>query len=294
VSPTVVQSFVVAPDGRVWNGGGWNDSSGKPVSTPAAVLGDQAADQFVGSGGIAAVMLPSGHVLTFAIASDSHVWLAGEWRPDAGAVAAPAVLDTATTWEKGAPIAAVLRAPALVDVFLVGNDGRMWLAGEWDASSLQAVRGPQGFDQVAPSWMVGAGIGATLRPSGDVSTAVIGNDGVVWGSGDWTPGSDAGTTPPVREPVNNGTLYVGGPIASYNRSPATIDLWTMGGDGNPWTVTIEFGLPGNQAWTAPQALQVGKTWSLQSGIAAVNRSGVISLAVVGADGAVWNAGTYGP
>jgi hypothetical protein len=176
----------------------------------------------------------------------------------------------------------------------------MWLAGEWNPSTFgPALRAPQGFDQHAPSWPAGAGVAATLRSDGSVSTVVLGGDGVFWRSGEWTPDADAGgaTSPPARAPQNSGSFFVGGPLAASVRTIASIDTWTLGLDGRIWSGgTIQFGVAGGQAWSTPYALDNAATgqWGVGSGIGAVTRGGVVSLAVIGKDGAMWNAGTFSP
>jgi hypothetical protein len=211
-----------------------------------------------------------------------------DWRPLPG----PEVFDLATQH-----VAAVSRAPGVLDLFVIGNDSRVWTnnwsqtrttSGGWNAD-WGALPGQAKFNLSTQH------VAAVSRAPGVIDLFVIGSDaagnnGHVW-TNNW---SQAGTT-------NGGWNADWGPlpgsavfdfatqhVAVVSQSQENLDLFVIGDDSRVWSDQWSQGGGWSGDWR-PLPGQAKFNLSTQH-VAAVSRApGVLDLFVIGSD-AVGNNG----
>lgn len=175
--PNKLDVFVVGSDGRVYTAawdqhvadakwrGWWNIQEGKncpPGALVSAVSRDpNKLDVFVVGN--------DGRIYT--AAWDQHVGQAkwrGWWNIQEGKNCPP-----------GAPVNAVSRDPNKLDVFVVGNDGRVYTAA-WDQNVAQAKWRGWWNIQEGKNCPPGAPVAAASRDANKLDVFVVGNDGMVY------------------------------------------------------------------------------------------------------------------
>ncbi len=139
----------------------------------------------------------------------------------------------------GAPVTAVARRPDHLDLFVTGNDGRVytswWQAGQDWSGVNDNWRSIGGF------FPIGAPLAVAARKSDHLDVFITGNDGWIytswWHAGiDWSGIND-------NWPNLGGTFPVGAPLAATTRNPDHLDVWVTGNDGRVYTTWWHQGRP---------------------------------------------------
>ena len=130
-----------------------------------------------------------------------------------------------------APVTAIARTPDIIDLFVTGNDGRVytswWVAGsDWSGVN-DRWRNIGGF------FPPGAPVAAVARKPGNIDLFITGNDGRVYTSW-WVGGSDwSGLNDRWR---NIGGIFPpGAPLSAVARTPDNLDVFVSGNDGRVYT-----------------------------------------------------------
>ena len=131
----------------------------------------------------------------------------------------------------GAPIAAVVRNPNQIDLFITGNDGRVYTSG-WTAGRDWSGLGDR-WRNIGGIFPPGAPISAVARNPNQLDVFVTGNDGRVYTSW-WTAGRDwSGLGDRWR---NIGGIFPpGAPLGAVARNPNQLDIFVTGNDGRIYT-----------------------------------------------------------
>ncbi len=279
-SPNNLDLFVVGNDGRVyssWWSAGY-DWSG--VNDTWRSLGGY----FPVGAPVSAVARSPNNLDLFVVGNDGRVytswWSAGrDWS---------GVNDT---WRSlggyfpvGAPVSAVARSPDNLDLFVVGNDGRVytsWWSAGYDWSGVNDT-----WRSLGGYFPVGAPVSAVARSPNNLDLFVVGNDGRVYTSW-WSAGRDwSGVNDTWRS--LGGYFPVGAPVSAVARSPNNLDLFVVGNDGRVYTSWWSAG----RDWSG-----VNDTWRSLGGyfpvgapVSAVARSpNNLDLFVVGNDGQMYTS-----
>ncbi|MFF0434115.1 hypothetical protein ACFYU9_18030 [Streptomyces sp. NPDC004327] len=195
----------------------------------------------------------------------------GTWNAEWFTVPGAAVFDT------GRPITSVSRSEENVDLFVVGNDNRVWSQfwsaqagwhGDWFPVPGQAV-----FD--------GQPVAAVARDAEHLDLFVVGYDNRVWSQfwsaqtgwhGDWMP-------------VPGQAVFDGQPVAAVARDKDHLDLFLVGHDNRVWSQYWS----AERGWAADWAPVPGAAVFDGQPVAAVARDGEhLDLFVVGHDNRVWS------
>ncbi|GAA0929800.1 hypothetical protein [Virgisporangium aurantiacum] len=180
---------------------------------------------------IAATTRSDGNLDLFTVGSDGivyttwwyagHDWgaIAGDWRPIGG------------FFPPGAPIAAIAKSPNSIDLFVVGNDGRVYTSWWYEGSDWSGLN--NNWRSIGGFFPPGAPLGVTSRHAGNLDVFVTGNDGRVYTSW-WYHGSEwSGINDNWRS--IGGFFPAGAPVAAITKSPNSIDLFITGNDGRVYT-----------------------------------------------------------
>jgi hypothetical protein len=204
------------------------------------------------------------------------------WNPDWFPLPGQAVFD-----REKQQIAAVSRAAGNLDLFVVGNDDRVWStfwpvpgSGNWNADWFP-LPGQARFGHLTQQ------VVAVSRTHNNLDLFVIGNDGRVWstfwpapGTGNWN--ADWFALP--GKAVFDGETQR---IAVVSRAPGNLDLFVIGNDDRIWSTfwTAEHGW--NADWfPLPGQARFGH---LTQQVVAVCRTPTnIDLFVIGNDNHVWS------
>jgi hypothetical protein len=131
----------------------------------------------------------------------------------------------------GAPITTVSRKPGQLDLFVVGNDGRVYTSWWTQGSDWSGL-----FDNWRPIggfFRPGAPISVTSRNPDNLDLFICGNDGRVYTSW-WYAGQDwSGINDNWRS--IGGVFPNGAPVGAVARSPDNLDLFICGNDGRVYT-----------------------------------------------------------
>lgn len=145
----------------------------------------------------------------------------------------------------GAPVAALARQPGILDLFVVGNDGRVytssWVEGVTDWSGLGSR-----WRNIGGVFPVGAQVAAVSRKPGQLDLFVTGNDGRVYTSW-WTEGVTDWSGLGDRWRNIGGVFPNAARVSAVARRPDQLDLFATGNDGIVYT-----------SWWQPAATSTGK------------------------------------
>jgi hypothetical protein len=139
--------------------------------------------------------------------------------------------DVGGVFPVGAPVSAVSRNPNQLDLFICGNDGRVYTSW-WTAGSDWSGLGDN-WRNIGGIFPAGAPVAAVSRNPNQLDLFICGNDGRVYTSW-WTAGSDwSGLGDNWR---NIGGIFPAGAlVAAVSRNPNQLDLFICGNDGRVYT-----------------------------------------------------------
>jgi hypothetical protein len=189
----------------------------------------------------------------------------------------------------GAPVAAVSRNPNQIDLFVTGNDGKVYNSW-WSPGS--------GWSSINSNWRpiggffpAGAPVAAVLRNPNQIDLFVIAGDGKVYTSW-WSTGSVWSDTDTNWRPIG-GLFPPGASIAAISRSSNHVDLFTTGNDGKVYTIWSQ-----GSEWSdfKDDWRPIGGRFPVGAPVAVVARNAnQLDLFATGTDGKVytswWSAGS---
>ncbi len=269
--------FTVRDDGRVWtawwNGGGWSDW--------VAIGGF-----FPPGARVAAVARTADNLDLFVCGNDGRVYTAWWFEGGGWSGAADNWRSIGGFFPPGAPVAATTRAAGNLDLFICGNDGRVYTSWWYDGQEWSGLN--DSWASVGGFFPPGAPVAAVARSPRNLDLFITGNDGRVWtswwyeGAPDWWSG------------VHDNWMSVGGffpvgaPVAAVSRAEGNLDLFVCGNDGRVYTAWWT----GAGGWSgmADNWMSVGGFFPVGAPVAAVSRAeGNLDLFVCGNDGRVYTA-----
>jgi hypothetical protein len=131
----------------------------------------------------------------------------------------------------GAPLAAVARTPDNLDVFVCGNDGRIYTSWWFGGADWSGIN--DNWRSIGGFFPAGAPVSAVARTGNNLDVFVCGNDGRVYTSW-WFGGADwSGINDNWRS--IGGFFPAGAPVSAVARKPAQLDTFITGNDGRVYT-----------------------------------------------------------
>jgi hypothetical protein len=288
-----IDLFIAGNDGTVrtswWRDGeGWSGAEDDWSSL---------AGMFAAGTPIAAVSRARENIDVFAVGRDGRVrtawWRAGEdWAGNDVDVNGDGKADgdwmaIGGSFSPSTPVAAVSRARENIDVFAIGDDGRVYTAwwragGGWSSTDWEAIGG---------SFPPGAPLAAVSRARENIDVFAVGDDGRVYTAW-WRAGEGWSSTDGSWHPIG-GSFAPRTPIAAVTRSRENIDLYAVDADGRVRTAWWRAGVgwaPGDGSFSP-----IGGYFRAAAPVTAVARSREnIDVFITGEDGLVytswWRAG----
>ncbi|WP_429645487.1 hypothetical protein, partial [Skermanella aerolata] len=131
----------------------------------------------------------------------------------------------------GAPVTAVSRKPGQLDLFVCGNDGRVYTSWWSQGQDWSGIN--DNWRAIGGFFPAGAKVAAVARTPDNLDLFICGNDGRVYTSW-WSQGQDwSGINDNWRS--IGGVFPAGAPVAAVARTPDNLDLFICGNDGRVYT-----------------------------------------------------------
>lgn len=283
--PDHIDLFVVGNDGRVYTSW-WHE--GQPWSG--------ANDNWLPIGGffpvgasITAVARMSEHLDVFVMGNDGRVYTSWWHQGHNWSGAQDNWLSLGGFFPPTASLSSLARRPDHLDVFITGNDGRVYTSWWHEGQNWSGMN--DNWLSLGGFFPAGNHIAAVARMPEQLDLFITGNDGRVYTSW-WNPnGGWSG--------INDNWLSIGGffpaqaPVAALNRGPDHLDLYIAGNDGRIYTSWWHAG----QNWSGGQDnwLPIGGFFPPATPLAALSRiPDHLDVFVMGNDRRVysswWHAG----
>ncbi|WP_060654433.1 M12 family metallopeptidase [Rhodococcus pyridinivorans] len=188
---------------------------------------------------------------------------------------------------KGAPVTAIAKSSNSIDLFITGNDGRVYTSW-WYYGSDWSGLGDR-WRSIGGFFPPGAPISVTSRSPGNLDLFVTGNDGRVYTSW-WYQGGD-------WSGINNNWRNIGGvfpkgaPVTAITKSSNSIDLFITGNDGRVYTSWWYQG--GDWSGIGDRWRSIGGFFPPGAPVAVTSRSaGNLDAFITGNDGRVYTSWWY--
>ncbi|MDQ1832038.1 CV39L family lectin [Massilia scottii] len=278
-APGILDLFVIGFDNRVWSTY-WTEATGWNADwfpLPGGARFDHKHQQ------VSALSRAPGILDLFVIGSDNHVWStywteASGWSREWFRIPGAAVFD-----HRKQRVAAVARAPGILDLFAIGADDRVWSTYWTEASGWNRdwfrLPGRATFDHNTQQ------VTALARAPGNLDLFVIGFDNKVWSTywSDATGWSSDWFALPGTRRFNRTSQQV----AAVARAPGILDLFVIGFDNQVWSTYWTAASGWNSDWFR---LPGGATFNhdTQHVTALARAPGKLDLFLVGFDNRVWS------
>ncbi|MFD6389084.1 M12 family metallopeptidase [Nocardia sp. NPDC060259] len=183
-----------------------------------------------------------------------------------------------------APVASVARTSNILDLFITGNDGRVYTSW-WQAGSDWSGIGDR-WRNIGGVFPAGAPVTVVARTSSILDLFITGNDGCVYTSW-WQAGSDwSGIGDRWRN--IGGVFPPGAPVAAVARTSTNLDLFITGNDGRVYTSWWQAG--SDWSGIGNRWRNIGGVFPVGGPVAAVARSaGELDAFTTGNDGRVYTS-----
>jgi hypothetical protein len=232
---SMIDLFTIGYDGKLWSPGSympdqkWHGAC--PIIEPANPW------VFKPGGGIAAVSR-NVHILdTFAVGYDGYIYDTGWWDEDGWHAAYPLPRNGAV-FVPGGGITAASNNRDTLDVYTIGYDGKLWVAGSWNGSSWDPAHpapvdwSPWGAQNFIPGSQL-----ASFSVEGITHVFVIGRDSVMW---DFAQDQNTKSFVLNRDGWPGVVFTPGGGIgasAGWNgpQNPVLMNTVTIGYDKHAWS-----------------------------------------------------------
>jgi hypothetical protein len=226
-TPNNLDLFICGNDGRVYTSWWYNGAEWSGINDNWRSIGGL----FPAGAPLAAVARTGDNLDLFVCGNDGRVytswWYAGvdwsgvndNWRSIGGFFPA------------GAPVSAVARTPLNLDLFICGNDGRVYTSWWYNGVDWSGVN--DSWRSIGGVFPAGAPVSAVSRTPNNLDLFICGNDGRVYTSW-WYNGAD-------WSGVNDSWRSIGGffpnaaPLATVSRTPNNLDVFVCGNDGRVYT-----------------------------------------------------------
>jgi len=271
--PEHLDVFFVNGDGRM-NSAWYHDGIG--WSNPFSIGGF-----FPAGAAVATVARIPQHLDVFVIGNDGQLYTAWWHEGQNWSGAADNWLCLGGAFPPGAALSAVARFPNHLDVFAVGNDGRVYSAFWHEGQNWS------GFFSIGGFFPAGAVLSAVARVPEQLDVFVIGNDGRVWTS--WWHDGQASWSGAADNWMGIGGFFpAGGSIHAVARLTNHLDVFVLGNDGRVYTAWWHEG----QNWSggADNWLSIGGFFPANAAIHAVARQPEqLDVFTIGNDGRAYTA-----
>lgn len=226
----------------------------------------------------------AGNLDLFTVGSDGAVyntwWYAGsDW-----AAASQSWRRLGGTFPAGAPVTAIAKSPDSMDLFIVGNDGRVYTS--WWSTGQDWSGVNDNWKSLGGFFKPGSRVAATSRNPGNIDLFICGTDGRIYNSW-WYAGEE-------WSGVNDNWRGLGGvfpaaaPVAAVSKSPTSVDLFVCGNDGRVYTSWWNEGSDWsgvNDTW-----MSLGGIFPAGAPVAAISKSpSNLDLFICGTDGRVYTS-----
>ena len=187
----------------------------------------------------------------------------------------------------GAPVTVVSRNPNQLDLFVTGNDGRVytswWTGGQTDWTGIG-----NRWRNIGGIFRPASPVSANARNPNQLDLFITGNDGCVYTSW-WTGGQTDWTGIGDRWRNIGGIFPVAAPVSVLARNPNQLDLFIAGNDGCVYT---SWWTGGQTDWTG-----IGNRWRNIGGLfpvgapvsALARNPNQLDLFITGNDGCVYTS-----
>jgi hypothetical protein len=247
--------FVVGRDGGIYvtwerGDGPWSDggtTGGRnPRSYPVRITTPNLAPP---GAHVAAAKQTNNQLDAFVVGNDGRIWVTwvtgiGHWADGTPGNPGPAPITGPNLAPPGACLTAAKQSDNQLDVFVVGNDGAIWVTwvtgvGHWSdgtpGNASPARITPPNF---APK---GACLTAAKQTADQLDVFVAGNDGGLWvtwvvGLGHWSDGTPGHPGPARITPAN--FAPPGAALASAAQTANQLDVFVVGNDGGVWVTWV--------------------------------------------------------
>ena len=198
--------------------------------------------------------------------------MADNWRPIGG------------FFPLAAPVSSVARTGNNLDLFITGNDGRVYTSW-WSAGN--------DWSGVADNWRpiggffpVTAPVSSVARTGNNLDLFITGNDGRVYTSW-WSAGNDWSGVADNWRPIG-GFFPVTAPVSSVARTGNNLDLFITGNDGRVYTSWWSAG--NDWSGVADNWRPIGGFFPVTAPVSSVARTGNnLDLFITGNDGRVYTS-----
>jgi len=219
--------FVVGNDGRVYTSWWFQGADWSGINDNWRSIGGF----FPPGAPITVVSRMPDHLDLFVCGNDGRVytswWHQGSdwsgindnWRPIGG------------FFPPGARITSLARTPDNLDLFVTGNDGRVYTSWWFTGSDWSGIN--DNWRSIGGFFPPGAPLGAVARTGQNLDVFVTGNDGRVYTCW-WSQGSDWSGINDNWRPIG-GFFPPGAPVAPVARYPDHLDLFVRGNDNQIWS-----------------------------------------------------------
>jgi hypothetical protein len=272
--------FVTGNDGRVYTSWWHEGSTWSGVNNNWAPIGGF----FPVGTTVSAVARMSNHLDLFVMGYDGRVytswWHQGQqwsgvnddWAPIGG------------FFPVGARVNAVARMTDQLDLFVIGNDGRVYTSWWHEGSTWSGIN--NNWASIGGFFPVGASVNAVARMANHLDLFVIGNDGRVYTSW-WHEGQQWSGINDNWAPIG-GFFPAGATVSALARASDQLDLFVVGNDGRVYTSWWHEG--SNWSGINNNWAPIGGFFPVGATVTAVARmSNHLDLFVVGNDGRVYTS-----
>jgi hypothetical protein len=187
---------------------------------------------------------------------------------------------------KNAKVASVSRDPNKLDVFVVGNNGRIYTAA-WDKKVNESEwRGWWSIGElVAPP---GSAISAVSRDPNKLDVFVVGNNGRIYTAA-WDQNVSQGKWRGWWNIQEGKDCPPGAPVSAVSRDPNKLDVFVVGNNGRIYTAAWDQNVSQGK-WRGWWNIQEGKDCPPGAPVSAVSRDpNKLDVFVVGNNGIVYTA-----
>ncbi|MFI7696973.1 hypothetical protein ACIBQ6_48450 [Nonomuraea sp. NPDC049655] len=137
----------------------------------------------------------------------------------------------------GAPVTAISKSPTSIDLFVVGNDGRVYTSWWYEGLGWSGIR--DNWRSIGGFFPKGAPVTAIAKSPNSIDLFITGNDGRVYTSW-WYEGSDWSG---IRDNWRSigGFFPAGIPVTAMTRDAGNLDLFIAGNDHRVYTESWQNG-----------------------------------------------------
>ena len=187
----------------------------------------------------------------------------------------------------GAPVHAVARDANKLDVFVVGNDGRIYTAA-WDQNVADGKWRGWWNIQDGKDCPPGAPVHAVSRDSNKLDAFVVGNDGRIYTAA-WDQNVSAGKWRGWWNIQDGKNCPPGAPVYPVSRDENKLDVFVTGNDGRIYTAAWDHNVADGK-WRGWWNIQEGENCPPGAPVSAASRdANKLDVFVIGNDGVVYTA-----